>query len=462
MGFADGFNSGLSAVSNFAGLLQKKKEMDRADALEKSMSEANKAGSEAYQAAIRGATQSTRMTAGDMDAQPGFGQSSQLGLNGAVSLGGAPSLGDQVAAPQQMGGMAPNAAQGLGQSLTLGGAQAPAQQTVTKQATDNDDREAILAGMKARRGHLMKSGVDPKAWMPDWAQEAKLRGEIRSERLDDADKRFATTGDPMEWAKVVYPLVDDGKTLKSAEPFKNLDGATGWNFKVRNDDTGEVSSRPVTTEQFDRMRMMAKDPKAAMEYEAKILVERMKALNKRENNSLDSDEEDRNNERQHRRKLAQLEFDAGNDRKLKGMESGDSRSDNSGIKPKDRLSAVNAEIKDIRDQRMQLGREHTEAMKNATGEADRKRIQAAYDRQITDLDAATEEASSLRGQLRPALGLSLGSASPYQAQGLQSSQAAKPTQKQQVPVKVTSQAQYKALPSGASYIAPDGSSRRKP
>jgi hypothetical protein len=278
MGFAEGLNSGLSAVSNIAGLMQKKKEMDRANALEKQLDEANKAGSEAYQSAIKGATQSTRMTAGDMDAQPGFGQASQLGLNGAVSLGAAPSLGDQVAAPQQMGGMTPNAAQGLGQSLTLGGAQAPAQQTVTKQATNNDDREAILAGMKARRGHLMKAGVDPKAWMPDWAQEAKLRGEIRSEKLDDADKRFAITGDPMEWAKVVYPLVDDGKKLVAAKPFKNLNGSTGWNFTSRDDSTGDETTNPVSTEQFDRMRMMARDPGAVIkEVEAPALLARLKA-----------------------------------------------------------------------------------------------------------------------------------------------------------------------------------------
>jgi hypothetical protein len=278
MGFAEGLNSGLSAVSNIAGLMQKKKEMDRANALEKQLDEANKAGSEAYQSAIKGATQSTRMTAGDMDAQPGFGQASQLGLNGAVSLGAAPSLGDQVAAPQQMGGMDPNAAQGLGQSLTLGGAQAPAQQTVTKQATDNDDREAILAGMKARRGHLMKAGVDPKAWMPDWAQEAKLRGEIRSERLDDAEKRFAVTGDPMEWAKVVYPLVDDGKTLVAADPIKGMDGSMGWNFKVRNDDTGEEATNTVSAQQFDRMRMMARDPSAVIkDVEAPALLARLKA-----------------------------------------------------------------------------------------------------------------------------------------------------------------------------------------
>ena len=55
-----------------------------------------------------------------------------------------------------------------------------------------------------------------------------------------------------------------------------------------------------------------------------------------------------------------------------------------------------------------------------------------------------------------------GSAAPQQAVPAQPAPATPPSNKPAAPIQVKSKAEYDALPSGASYVAPDGSLRRKP
>jgi hypothetical protein len=282
MSFMRGINEGLNTVATFAKLHQTKKDMDKADELQQAMESANKTGSEAYKAAIAAqqqATEPTGMKAAELDAQPGFGQASKLSLNSGADMGPAPSLADQVTAPQSMGGMDAATPQGLGQSLSLGGADpvaAPKQPGQAKAPVD--DRDAILAGMRARRTALMDSGIDPRAWMPDWAQESKLRGEIRSERLATAEQRFQATGDPGEWARVAYPLIDDGWEFVGSKPVKSLSGGPqAWEITRRNEATGEEQTSTIDADRFSRMMLAVRDPEAMTKYEAQSLLERLKS-----------------------------------------------------------------------------------------------------------------------------------------------------------------------------------------
>lgn len=167
----------------------------------------------------------------------------------------------------------------LGNSLSLAAQPAPikTEQVTTRPTAKYDEREGVLAGMKARRNYLMSNGADMKTWMGDWGAESKLRSQMRSERIDDAEKRFAATGDPGEYAKVIYPLIDDGMEVVGTKPIKTLDGQEAWEFTTRDTESGKETSRTMTLPQFDQLRLSVRDPSAMFKYEAEALIKRMEA-----------------------------------------------------------------------------------------------------------------------------------------------------------------------------------------
>lgn len=168
-----------------------------------------------------------------------------------------------------------------GMALDLSGRPQP-NDTVTTQrvAPKYDEREGVLAGLTARRKSLMNSGVDDKLWLDDWAKESQLRGQIRSERVDNAEKRFMATGDPGEYAKAVYPLIDDGFDFVGTKAVKTPDGRQAWEFTRRDQQTGREVTNVMDADQFQRFTLSVRDPKAVAEYEAKALLERIKANEK--------------------------------------------------------------------------------------------------------------------------------------------------------------------------------------
>ncbi|MCH8180270.1 MAG: hypothetical protein IIA02_10870 [Proteobacteria bacterium] len=174
-------------------------------------------------------------------------------------------------------------AQGPGADMTLGLQSLPKTNdtvAVQRPAPKYDEREGVLAGLTARRKSLMNSGVDDKLWMDDWAKESQLRGQMRAERVDSAEKRFLATGDPGEYAKAVYPLIDDGFDFVGTKPVKTADGRTAWEFTRRDQQTGREVSNVMDSDQFQRFMLNVRDPKAVAEYEAKALLERIKANEK--------------------------------------------------------------------------------------------------------------------------------------------------------------------------------------
>ena len=248
------------------------KQWAREDEQRAALDAANKAARDALQAHRDQYSASVPQPEQRLTYQPG--QAQQPGLQ-MPQTGGAPNMPTLTLNGQ--------GAQGPGADMTLGLQSLPQSNdttTMQRPTPKYDEREGVLAGLSARRKSLMNSGVDDKLWLDDWAKESQLRGQLRAERVDNAEKRFMATGDPGEYARAVYPLIDDGFDFVGTKPVKTPDGRQAWEFTRRDQQTGREVTNVMDADQFQRFTMSVRDPKAVAEYEAKALLERIKANEK--------------------------------------------------------------------------------------------------------------------------------------------------------------------------------------
>lgn len=308
------FTQGLQAGF---GIVSKAQEAQREEKLRSLMDGANAAARDAYQGYAkqfepRTEEQVTAVSSGG--AQPPAIESGGMGLGG-----GAPASMPSAQFGDMSGGAKPSLG---GMGLAEPQQRVPTQQVQAQAPGKFDEREGILAGLSARRKYLMDQGADPEAWMGDWAKESQLRGMLRSERIQAAEQRFMATRDPGEYAKMVYPLIDDGMELVGTKPIKTVDGQQAWQF-IRRDAQGKEMVDTMTLPEFQQFMMGVRDPKAVAEYEAKSLYERMKAdqavRQKQGEQAAVQDTERLKSKLQ----LGEIEARGKQERKTKGMVSGD-------------------------------------------------------------------------------------------------------------------------------------------
>lgn len=321
MSFLRGFNEGLQAVGNFQKLSDAKKQRDKDDQKEQLYKAANAEALNAYQGYAkqfepRTEEQVTAVSSGG--AQPPAIESGGMGLGG-----GAPASMPSA----QFGDMSEGAKPSLGgMGLAEPQQRVPTQQVQAQAPGKFDEREGILAGLSARRKYLMEQGADPDAWIADWGKESQLRGMIRAERIQAAEQRFLATRDPGEYAKLIYPLIEDGMELVGTKPTKTVDGQEAWQF-IRRDGQGKEVVDTMTLPEFQQFMVGVRDPKQVAEYEAKSLMERMKAdqaiRQKRGEQAAVQDTE----RLKSTLTLGEIEARGKQERKTKGMVSGDKTAD---------------------------------------------------------------------------------------------------------------------------------------
>ena len=301
MGFAEGLsngvNLGLRLVAAKESSDRQKKFDDRQDkqwadddAQKDAVKRANEAAMTAYQDWSKTGDQPAALQeaspAAPAGPKPDVAPAGGLSLGGGVTTdgkltlgGGVPSFGQpaDVTARPTAAQQAPQPDQ---QAVTL----STQQPSPSAQPVKRDEREGILAGMQARRKALMNEKVDPKLWMDDWGKEANLRAQIRGEKVDNAEKRFLATGDPGEYARTVYPLIDDGMDFVESRQVKDDKGEPAWEFVRRDQKTGKQFTNVMNTDQFQRFMIGARDPNAVIQYEAKSMLAKFNADQKiREN-----------------------------------------------------------------------------------------------------------------------------------------------------------------------------------
>lgn len=306
------FTQGLQAGF---GIVSKAQEAQREEKLRSLMDGANAAARDAYQGYAkqfepRTEEQVTAVSGGP--AQTPAIQGNGLGLGGGTAM---PS--------PQFGDMSDGNKPGLGgMGLAAPQERVPTQRAQVQAPGKFDEREGILAGLSARRKYLMEQGADPEAWMGDWAKESQLRGMLRSERIQAAEQRFMATRDPGGYAKMVYPLIEDGMELVGTKPIKTVDGQQAWQF-IRRDAQGKEMVDTMTLPEFQQFMMGVRDPKAVAEYEAKSLYERMKtdqAVRQKQGEQAAVQDTER---LKSKLQLGEIEARGKQERKTKGMVSGD-------------------------------------------------------------------------------------------------------------------------------------------
>lgn len=321
MSFARGFNDGSRMALNVYGAYQQGKQIKLDEQKRQMLEGANAAARDAYQGYTkqfepRTEEQVTAVSGGG--AQPPAIESGGMGLGG-----GAPASMPSAQFGDMSGGAKPSLG---GMGLAEPQQRVPTQQVQAQAPGKFDEREGILAGLSARRKYLMEQGADPDVWISDWGKESQLRGMIRAERIQAAEQRFLATRDPGEYAKMVYPLIEDGMELVGTKPTKTVDGQEAWQF-IRRDGQGKEVVDTMTLPEFQQFMVGVRDPKQVAEYEAKSLMERMKAdqaiRQKRGEQAAVQDTE----RLKSTLTLGEIEARGKQERKTKGMVSGDKTAD---------------------------------------------------------------------------------------------------------------------------------------
>lgn len=284
MSFARGLSAGVNSALSVYNTIQRSEQQDRQNARQDKAWAREDAQQEAIDKANESARQAFEAHRTQFEQANDPKKEERISLAGAANPDGpslAPAEGLRLGSPAKLEGAELGApgTPGLQGGLSLSQQAPPVQreQVTTAPAARYDEREGVLAGLSARRKALMSSKVDDKLWLDDWAKESQLRGQIRSERVDNAEKRFMATGDPGEYAKAVYPLIEDGYEFVAAQPVKGVDGQQAWQFIRRDVGTGKEAVTVMNAQQFQRFMMGVRDPKMVADYEAKSLLERMKA-----------------------------------------------------------------------------------------------------------------------------------------------------------------------------------------
>ena len=136
------------------------------------------------------------------------------------------------------------------------------------------------------------------------------------------------TGDPGEYAKAVYPLIDDGFDFVGTKAVKTPDGRQAWEFTRRDQTTGREVTNVMDADQFQRFTLSVRDPKAVAEYEAKALLERIKASEKIRAEQAAEVAKQGTEGVKHKFKLSQIAADGSEDRKTVGARGAQDRQTN--------------------------------------------------------------------------------------------------------------------------------------
>lgn len=408
-GLANGVNMGIR-LSQAKDYEDRQKVLRERDELAYNREEAQRAALEQANAAARKAFEEHR-SAFEAASQPKTEERVTLMTKGDTqpSLGTA-SLGDGAPMPDvQLGGQQRPA--GLAGSLSLGGGGGtpiPREQVQVQPAVRYDEREGVLAGLSARRKALMSANVDSKLWMDDWAKESALRSQMRGERIDAAERRFMSTGDPGEYAKAIYPLIDDGMEFVGTEPVKTQDGSQAWKFIRRDSQTGKEISSVMNAEQFQKFMLGVRDPAKVAEYESKSLLERMEADEK-----IRAEIEKQKAVRQTKThesglRLEEIAAQGKQNRQTIAARGAEDRRTDDGagqVKPRDMVAALDSERKDLRDRQQALFKEYQQNMKDAETPEERAAVRQAYDRMSREIDTALSDLDQKRKRLSERIGL---------------------------------------------------------
>ncbi len=125
----------------------------------------------------------------------------------------------------------------------------------------------VLAGLENQANFYAQKGNVAK-YKETWLQGAALRAEIRDRVFEQADLKFRQTGDPLVYAREIYPLVNDGREFVSGESGVDKDGKPVLRIVSRASDSGKETDTVMALDKFMDFVAFARDKKAVLSKEA--------------------------------------------------------------------------------------------------------------------------------------------------------------------------------------------------
>jgi hypothetical protein len=375
------------------------------------------------------------------------------GLSLAAQKPGQPPQGDQQ----------PDAQPGLASlnNLSVGGDQ---QRGVQKLAAPEKTPEWVADGRATYEAGLARSAAYLKAgrfddYIANRAKQAQLGSALLKMAAEKSDSQYQMTGDPTVYIKNMSHYNNDGIDFVGSEK-KTIQGQDGkpvevYSVTTRDRDTGKESTKEVTGAEILQNAAKLSDPELAKEIAKKEALERIAAAAKilEQNNKASND---RDTEKfKSGLNLNEISARGNEERRTKGTVSGDAiykhKEDSGGLSQKEALASVREDRLSVANRRANLLKEYQIQLKDAENDPSypelRAHLKAKLDAETTKLDAEDEVLKGKRSVLSERVGLS------SKIPGAPATGA---------PQKISSRAQFNALPSGSQFVAPDGTLRRKP
>jgi len=270
--FTQGLQAGFGIVSKAQEAQRDQVKREKADQMEQLYKAANAEALNAYQGYAK---QFEPRTEEQVTAVSGGGSQPPVIESGGMGLGG----GAPASMPSaQFGDMSGGAKPSLGgMGLAEPQQRVPTQQVWVKPKGQYNDDEAKLTWLTARRKHLMESGAGPDVWWEDFAQESALREKRRNQPIQDAYAKLTATGDFGSYAKTVYDMIDDGRSITSAKQEIGLDGKPVWRLQVVDDETGQEFVDLIDENRQRELVKMVMSPEQRIKHEFEASLLRIKA-----------------------------------------------------------------------------------------------------------------------------------------------------------------------------------------
>lgn len=150
-------------------------------------------------------------------------------------------------------------------------------------------QEQLMASAQARTDKLFELGRHDQA-VQQWVKDESLRGQLRKQAVEKGMMQFKTTGDPTPLLQGVYSHLDDGWSIKSVVPTKDVNGAPVYSVERVNQHTGEAKTNAVAPDEIQGLVQFALDPVEAAKYSLKEKLAAFKANEDRKTKHVEGEE----------------------------------------------------------------------------------------------------------------------------------------------------------------------------
>lgn len=262
--------------------------------------------------------------------------------------------------------------------------------------------DGLYRAMKWRTDALAKTGLYDK-WKASLVDTEATGTRLRLKALAPALAKLEA-GDPSAVVEVYNRYVNDGNVLE-VEPKGAGPNGPMFTLRQRNLDTGAVRTMDVDQQRFLRMAQQLQDPAAALKSSLDRYHEIFKTdegiRKEKAQQKAIGEREIETGQVKHRQTLAEISARTAGEKSVIDHRN---RAD-ANVSPKDQLTAIDQQRKQLRDSQIALLKEWELMGKDVTDEQQREQLKAAYLEQKRKIDDADAELGRQRDRVSQRLRL---------------------------------------------------------